>query len=114
MAVDNTHVPEFHDGASIINFSTGSLDALRISSEGPHAIIRGVDISPSVMPHCTLMIGLYLERIVPDSNGWVLNQEESGWDRSIAIHDGRANNNANSGPVTTQRIRSGVGINPTW
>eukprot|EP00594_Rhizosolenia_setigera_P007288 CAMPEP_0178942524 /NCGR_PEP_ID=MMETSP0789-20121207/2046_1 /TAXON_ID=3005 /ORGANISM="Rhizosolenia setigera, Strain CCMP 1694" /LENGTH=136 /DNA_ID=CAMNT_0020621951 /DNA_START=458 /DNA_END=864 /DNA_ORIENTATION=- len=41
------------------------------------------------MPDCTLTIGLYLESIPEEAYGYVLNNEEEGWDRGIALHDPR-------------------------
>ena len=40
------------------------------------------------MPDCTLMIGLYLESIA-NGFGWVIGNENGGYDRTILMHDHR-------------------------
>eukprot|EP00592_Proboscia_alata_P025552 CAMPEP_0194432698 /NCGR_PEP_ID=MMETSP0176-20130528/72174_1 /TAXON_ID=216777 /ORGANISM="Proboscia alata, Strain PI-D3" /LENGTH=849 /DNA_ID=CAMNT_0039249223 /DNA_START=118 /DNA_END=2667 /DNA_ORIENTATION=+ len=74
------------DGVSPPNGVPG---ALRIDKNGQGVKLLNVDISPSSMLDCTLVIGLYLERIVPGSLGWVVGNENGGWDRSIVMHDDR-------------------------
>ena len=53
--------------------------------------LAGVDISPSKMPDCTLVIGLYLESILSGAMGWVFGHEQSGYGRTIVVHDIRFN-----------------------
>ena len=80
------------------NAPNGVTKALRIDSNGKSVKLPGVDISPSAMPDCTLVIGIYLESIVQDSYGWVVSNEDGGWDRSIIMHD----NNLQWGPSSSQ------------
>ena len=79
---------ELKENAKILSVPGASFDALRIDSNGPYALIPGVDISPSKMPNCTLMIGLYLESIA-NSRGWVFGNEDQDYDRTILMHDSR-------------------------
>ena len=76
------------NGAQILPTAPGGFSALRIDRDGPYALIPGVNISPSVMPDCTLTIGLYLESIA-NTQGWVFGSEQSGYDRTILMHDRR-------------------------
>jgi len=75
------------DGAQILTGPDGS-KALRIDKDGPYALIPGVNIGPSAMPACTLMIGLYVESFA-NNRGWVFGHEENGYDRTILVHDDR-------------------------
>ncbi len=77
-----------HNGAEILPAPGVVSNALRIDRDGPYATIPGIDISPSSMPECTLMIGLYLDSISNDY-GWVVGNEEGGYDRTILMHDHR-------------------------
>jgi len=78
-----------HEGAQIQGPAPiGISKALRIDRDGPYATIPNVNIGPSAMPECTLMIGLYLESIA-NKRGWVFGHEMSGYDRTILIHDER-------------------------
>lgn len=74
------------DGASI-RVSDDGIRSLRIDRDGPYATIP-IDTSPTAMPHCTFEIGLRLESIA-NVRGWVLTNEEHGFDRSIVMHDDR-------------------------
>jgi len=87
-APSNTHPYQLKEGAQILPGPNVPFNALRIDSDGPHALIPGVDIGPSAMPDCTLMIGLYLESIA-NNRGWVFGHELWDWDRTILIHDSR-------------------------
>jgi len=75
------------DGAQILT-APGGFRALRIDKDGQYALIPGVNINPSAMPACTLMIGLYVESF-PNNRGWVFGHEESGYDRTILVNDDR-------------------------
>ncbi len=77
---------ELKGGAEIKIAPGGSFKALRIDSDGPYALVPGINISPSQMKNCTLMIGLYLESIA-NNHGWVFGNEASGYDRTILMHD---------------------------
>ena len=74
------------------NAPDGVARALRIENSGQYALLPGVNISPSEMPDCTLVIVLYMESIsMSGAKGWVLGNEEAGYDRSIIMHDSRFN-----------------------
>mmetsp|Transcript_31556 Transcript_31556/g.50337 ORF Transcript_31556/g.50337 Transcript_31556/m.50337 type:complete len:688 (-) Transcript_31556:155-2218(-) len=75
------------DGAQILT-APGGFRALRIDKDGQYALIPGVNINPSAMPACTLMIGLYVESFA-NNRGWVFGHEESGYDRTILVNDDR-------------------------
>lgn len=75
-----------HNGARILADDDG-VRALRIPCDGPYATMP-VDIGPAAMPHCTLEIEIRLDSIAND-RGWVLGNEEMGFDRTILMHDGR-------------------------
>ena len=75
-----------HDGAERQDDTDGRR-ALRIAREGPHAKIP-VNISPDVMPDCTLAIWVKLETIAND-RGWLLGNEVTNFDRTIVLHDDR-------------------------
>lgn len=77
-----------NNGAQILPAPGVVSNALRIDRDGPYATIPGINIGPSEMPECTLMIGLYVERIA-NGFGWVFGHEEGGYDRTILIHDNR-------------------------
>jgi len=79
---------DLKNGAEIIPNAPGGFPALRISRDGPYATIPGVNINPGAMPDCTLTIGLYLESIA-NNRGWVFGHEQSGYDRTILMHDSR-------------------------
>ena len=87
LATTNTNYT-LHNGASILPAPKGVSKALRIDKDGPYALIHDVDIGPTNMPNCTLMIGIYLESIAND-RGWVLGHHRYGHDRSILMHDSR-------------------------
>ena len=76
------------NGAEILPAPNGVSGALRIDKDGPYALIPGVNISPSNMNECTLTAGLYLESIA-NRFGWVFGNEQSGYDRTILMHDHR-------------------------
>ncbi len=86
-ARSNSHFV-LNNGAEIIPAPGLVSNALRIDRDGPYATIPGVNIGPSEMPDCTLMIGLYLDSIA-NGFGWVFGHEESGYDRTILMHDYR-------------------------
>lgn len=76
------------NGAQILPAPNGVSGSLRIDKDGPYALIPGVNISPSNMKECTLTAGLYLESIA-NRYGWVFGHEQSGYDRTILMHDQR-------------------------
>ena len=80
---------DLKNGVEILPTAPGGFSALRISRDGPYALIPGVNnINPNTMPHCTLTIGLYLESIA-NNRGWVFGHEQGGYDRTILMHDSR-------------------------
>ena len=87
------HGYELNGGALIKENAPGGVArALRIELSGQYARLPGVDISPSKMIDCTLVIGLYLESIPSGARGWVLGHEVNGYDRTVIMHDSRFNN----------------------
>lgn len=62
--------------------------ALRVNSSGSYAKLP-VNINPSVMPNCTIVVGAYLESIVTGGLGWLISSDNGGFDRSIVLHDSR-------------------------
>eukprot|EP01083_Nonionella_stella_P006339 18407_1 len=80
---------ELIGGASVLDSAPGGGSALRISASGQLAKIPGVDISPSKMSSCSLVIAVYLENYSLDGRGWVMNQENGGYDRGIIMYDSR-------------------------
>ncbi len=90
---DENNTPfELKMGAEIKDGAPGNVGkALRIDSDGPFAILPGVDISPHNMPECTIVIDFLLESIPKDSRGWLLNHDNGGFDRCLALHDERFN-----------------------
>ncbi len=69
----------------------GVARALRIDAFASYANLPGVNISPSKMKDCTLAIGIYLERILEDSKGWILTHDNGQFDRAVVLHDDRFN-----------------------
>jgi len=83
------------NGAQLLPAPAGVSKALRINKDGPYALVPGVNIGPAQMPECTLTVGLYLESIA-NNRGWVFGHEQSGYDRSIVMHDNRFGGNVAS------------------
>ena len=54
--------------------------------------------SPSAMPYATIMVTLKLESIAND-RGWVLTNDNGGYDRSITMHDSRTSTPASISTV---------------
>ncbi len=79
-------------GAEIKDGAPGNVSkALRIDRDGPYAVLKGVDISPQVMPESTIVIDFLLESIPKGSKGWLLNHDNGGFDRGLTLHDERFN-----------------------
>jgi hypothetical protein len=83
------HDYTLEDGAKVSWNAPGGISrALRISASGGGAKLP-VNVNPSKMPNCTLVVGVYLESIVNGSNGWILTSDDGGYDRSVVLHDSR-------------------------
>ncbi len=74
-------------GAQIQDNAPGGIQALRIDSSAKRAVLP-VNINSTVMPRCTIVIGVYLESEAND-RGWVLSIDKGGYNRSIVLHDDR-------------------------
>ena len=74
-----------HQGAHVQ--TVDGIHALRVGGDGPYATIP-VNISPDVMPACSLAVWVKLNSI-PNRRGWLLGQEQTGYDRTILMHDDR-------------------------
>lgn len=87
----NTHTPELKEGAATVSCSDIGYvcNALRIDSLGPHALIKDVDIGPTAMPECTLMIGIRLNSRPAVADGWCLGHYNGTVNRHIVMHDTR-------------------------
>ena len=82
----NTHSFSLENGATIASIAPANVPkALRIDSEGPHAVISGVDISPSNMSDCTVVIGVYLDSAT-NNKGCMIGNHELGSNNFIQ-HD---------------------------
>ena len=74
-----------HEGAFLDDVD--GTRALRINMDGPHAKIP-VNIAPLAMPTCSLCMWVKLASI-PNARGWIVGNEETGYDRTILLHDNR-------------------------
>ena len=90
-ASDNTRF-FLRNGAQILPAPQGVSKALRISKDGPYALIPDVNINPSSMKDCTLTAAIYLESKA-NNRGWLFGSEEGGYDRTILVHDDRFGGN---------------------
>ena len=79
---DNNY--ELVGGARILTGAPGGGSALRIDQGGQLAKLPGVNISPSVMSSCTLVIGVYVENI-PNTRCWIMGHDNGGYDRNIIL-----------------------------
>ncbi len=81
--------PTFHGSAQIKLAPGNKFDALRIDRRLSYVTLPGIDISPAKMGDCTLILSVYLENIPVSSKGWIINCDNGGFDRAIALHDDR-------------------------
>lgn len=89
---ENIYNYELHGNARIVEPAPlGIPRALRIDQMFSFALLKDIDISPSNMKDCTISIGVYIESIKPNSDGWVLSHDNGAFDRAIFLHDDRFN-----------------------
>ena len=76
-----------HGGDVIKVFKNGAY-SVRLDSSDDNFLFP-LDVGPGKMPKATFEIWVWLDKVTPDSFGWLLGAENGGCDRYIILHDKR-------------------------
>lgn len=100
-----------HGGDVIKVFKNGAY-SVRMDSSDDNFLFP-LDVGPDKMPKATFEIWAYLDKVTPNSFGWLMGAENGGCDRYIILHDKRINGAGPSCKAIGQQGGWGLGNAPT-